>query len=346
MNCLGRAIGLLAPFLVVPSLKAQPFPVPVPVPIAIAPVPGISINFAKARNNSLFTFSYNRGFGLVPNYGYGGIGPFGPISPIAPSFASTRFTQIVIQGPPIVLPPPAPPFFFPEDPPVRGPLAGRVMPMRPEEEPEVFPPVIEIPKDRNKVKQPDPPAPKKEEPPKKEVPPPPPPDPDRLLPRQPMNPDPRQESLRQLDLGKEAFERGEYGRAAERFRQASDLAPTSALPHFYLAQAQLAMGNHRRAFDILQVGLRLQPDWARQPFQPLALYGDHGNDYAEQIRLMEDLVLATPNDPVILFLAAYQLWFDGRREEARPLFERAAPAMPDPGMTERFLQALPGRDTL
>jgi hypothetical protein len=106
------------------------------------------------------------------------------------------------------------------------------------------------------------------------------------------------------------------------------------------------MGNHRRAFDVLQVALRLQPDWPRQAFRPIDLYGENAADYAEQSRLLEELLADNPADPVILFLTAYQFWFDGRREEARPLFERAAPALPNPGVADRFLQALPGGDIL
>jgi hypothetical protein len=354
-------LALAACLAVVPMVPAQPFPVPIPVPtpfpivqpipVAVLPTPGLSVGFAVGGKRSLFTFNYNSGgYGVYPYYGYG----FG-YPAIAPPFASTNITQVFVQRPPILIPPAALPPFLQDDPaPAAGPLFGRILPPRPDDE-DAFPPQLDRPmpdREPGKLRPMDPkpavpPIPKQEEPPKKEAPPPPPPPPpDRLLPRQPPNPDPRQESVRLFDLGREAFARGEYGRAAERFRQAADLAPLSPLPYFYLAQAQLALGNHRRAFDALQVGLRLQPDWVREPFRPIDLYEDNPADYAEHLQLLMDLATATPDDPVILFLTAYQLWFDGRREEARPLFERAAPVLPDPNLVNRFLRTLPGGDVL
>jgi hypothetical protein len=48
----------------------------------------------------------------------------------------------------------------------------------------------------------------------------------------------------------------------------------------------------------------------------------------------------------LLFLSAYHLWFDGRKEEAGPLFRRAMRGAADPGVIERFLRALPAAPEL
>jgi hypothetical protein len=40
----------------------------------------------------------------------------------------------------------------------------------------------------------------------------------------------------------------------------------------------------------------------------------------------------------LLFLLAYQLWFDGQQAEARKLFVRAAAVTPDKTFIDRFLQ--------
>jgi tetratricopeptide (TPR) repeat protein len=224
--------------------------------------------------------------------------------------------------------PPVPPPPLAEEPPLPGKEAGGFRPLEPD--------------NRERARQPVPAGPPKDEPRKPIEPPP----PDRLMPRLPVNPDPRVESLRQIELGKGAFARQEYGQATERFRQAAELAPANALPQFLLAQAHLALGNHRRAFDALLIGLRHQPDWPTQPFRPIELYDDNQGDYAEDLRLLDNLLNTFPDDPVLQFLSAYQLWFDGRRDEARPLFEKAAPALPDPSIVDRFLQALPSSDII
>src|SRR5207253_882654 len=118
------------------------------------------------------------------------------------------------------------------------------------------------------------------------------------------------------------------------------------LSHLLLGQAHLALGNYRRSFDALLTGLRLNPDWPRQPFGPGELYGENVIEYAEHLRLLEALLAEAPDDPVLLFLTGYQLWFDGRRDEARAMLLRAAPVLPDPFVVERFLKALPSGDPI
>src|SRR5439155_2525697 len=131
-------------------------------------------------------------------------------------------------------PPPPPP--MPElrvEPPDEPPLPGR--------DAGVFRPLD--PDNRDRARRPV--VPPKEQPKRDPVPPP----PERPLPPPPMKQNPVDEGQRQLELGKEAFARGEYGRAAERFRQAVDLMPANPLAHLLLGQAQLALGNNPRAFD-------------------------------------------------------------------------------------------------
>ncbi len=356
MKRLGRPLALLLLPLVAPALPAQIIVGPVgPAPVVVVPGPGLSINYSKVRKNAAFSFSYRSG-------GYALYGPYGPgYGLVGPGYSSTRFTQIIVQPPPVIVP--APGILIPADaPPVLGPLAvvpGRGI-LEGRELPEV-PPMADVepplpgkdagifrpldPDNREKARRPVPPPPPKEEQPP-DRPKPPAPVPDRPLPRPRPNPDPRLESEQQIELGREAFARGEYGRAAERFRQAADGAPNAPQPSFLIAQAHIALGNYRRAFDALQVGLRLDPDWPAQPFRPIEMYGELVTDHADHTQALEDLLAAMPDDPVMVFLTAYQLWFDGRRDEAKLLFQKAAPVLPDPNVVDRFLQRLPGGDVL
>lgn len=181
-------------------------------------------------------------------------------------------------------------------------------------------------------------------PPPEPIPPPPPPPPVNVppLPRPPEpQADPVAESARLLGIGKAAFADQEYGRAAERFLQAAKLAPNDAMPRFLHAQALLAQGKYLDAVDSIGVGLALQPDWPLKRFQPLELYGQHVAAYPEHLRRLEDTLSKHPNDAALMFLYAYQLWFDGRKDEARALFQRARPGVPDPVLVDRFLQAKP-----
>ncbi len=191
---------------------------------------------------------------------------------------------------------------------------------------------------------PPPPVPPPAQPPAKPpAPPAPPPGP---LPELPMPPaplhDPDAEYARLLKLGRDAFANLEYGRAADRFRQAAAVAPNRATPWFFLAQTLFAQGKYHDAVDAIHAGMVLQPDWPSAPFQPLDLYGPHPADYADQLTALRDALDRRPGDPDLLFLDAYALWFDGRKDEARPLFQKALPGAVDPGMVLRFLRAAAG----
>jgi hypothetical protein len=160
------------------------------------------------------------------------------------------------------------------------------------------------------------------------------------LPLPPPVPDPKTENARLATVGREAFAAGAYGRAAEFFRRATAAAPGEPLAYFFLAQAYFALGKYHDAVDAIHAGLRLQPDWPHTRFRLRDLYGAHDAAFLDHLRRVEDALARHPHDPVLLFLYAYQLWFDGRQDEARAVFRRAAAVTPDTGAIERFLPAL------
>jgi hypothetical protein len=151
----------------------------------------------------------------------------------------------------------------------------------------------------------------------------------------------RVENAHQIALGKEAFARGEYGRAERRFQQAAAALPGDPLAHFLLAQARLARGHYPEALAEIQAGLRLRLDWPTVVFRPRDLYGTRSADYTAQLQNLAAALAQYPNDPDLLFLYAYQLWFDDRQWIAALLFGRSRQLAPDPGPSDRFLQVAP-----
>jgi hypothetical protein len=141
--------------------------------------------------------------------------------------------------------------------------------------------------------------------------------------------------------GQKAFAMGEYARAERCFQLAGQVAPGEAVSFFFLAQAQFAMGKYQEAVENIQAGLRLDPHWPLSPFQPGKLYEGEPGEFTEQLRHLAEVLGRFPDDPFLLFLMGYQLWFDGKPDEARQWFARAAALTPDKAFLNLFIKAKP-----
>jgi hypothetical protein len=171
-------------------------------------------------------------------------------------------------------------------------------------------------------------------------------EPERPAPRPPQ-PRPGANGLDDKDRlavpGLEAFRRGEYARAERRWQQATVALADEPRNYFLLAQAQMAQGKYQEAVASIHAGLRRDPDWPRARFRPGDLYGPDAPDFPNHLQQLQEALERFPNDPVLLFLFGCQLWFDGRQEEAREFFERAAKVALDRTFIDRFLEARPGK---
>lgn len=314
------------------------------------------INYTRVRGNSVLSISASTGprAVLVP---VGGpvIGPpvyypayYGPYG-IRERYTSIRITPppIIVVQPPLIgepiprrrLLPDDDEDLFPlpqarlNDPPPPAPLPGR--------DAGVFRPIDQDNRDRAARPVPLEPAPPPMEKPQPAPPPPEPPD----MPRRGFVPvaavNPRDEAARLVALGRDHFAAREYGRAAERFRQALRASPNEGQTQFLLAQALIALGKYSAAVDAVHEGMAILPDWPREKFQPLALYGDNVADYPAHLGRLEAALSRHADDPELLFLQAYALWLDGRRDDARPLFEKALRKPRDARVIQQFLQAMP-----
>jgi hypothetical protein len=156
--------------------------------------------------------------------------------------------------------------------------------------------------------------------------------------------DPKLAYAQQITLGKEAFAAGEYGRAERRFEQAATIRADEPEAHFLLAQAQFALGKYQEASAAIQAGLRSKPSWPNSGFQVRPLYGANVQDFSDQLKRLADALAKYPEDPALLFLYGYELWFDNRRDEARVIFQRARSTTSDPTFCDRFLDPPPAPD--
>jgi hypothetical protein len=329
MSCSRWPAALMAACVGATQAPAQALLVPAPYPSG-----GLSYTAAKGhRILSLYLSSGpTPGFVLGPSL-------FGP-------FGYSRFGQMTVfyaTPPPLLVGPLAGPRLIPEERPPRmpeadadqpeelplpGQPAGRFRPLEPGNRARAQEPVKPEPPEKVKPPLPKPPEPPPVKPPEK--------------PKEAPKPPPQQaeqepDFARLVALAREAFAKREYGRAAERLRQAIALAPREPEARFLLGQVQFGLGKYGDAVEAIHLGLAVQPDWPNAAFRPLDLYGPHVADYSADLRRLEDVLNQHPDDPVLLFLYAYELWFDGRKEEARPLFQRAATCGADAADVGRFL---------
>jgi hypothetical protein len=287
---------------------------------------GIGIGFTGRRVTGFVTSGYA---------GYGYAYPRGVIG--YPSYGrSVSVSNITIISPP---PPPAQPIIIMPPPPViieaqrdpeiniRDPIVIRPRRPAPEEMPVELPgapaggfrPIR--PEDRARAQQPaNPDVPVK--PP--------------IV--KPVQPPAKNEYERLLARGRDAFNEQQYGRSLRLYQQATEARPDQPLGYFLLAEAQLALGKYREAVAAIHSGLKLQRDWPASKFQPRKLYEANAADYAQHMDQLAGALRQNRQDPALLFLYAYELWFDGQEDEARLLFRRAAKLVADPRFIELFLQ--------
>jgi Tetratricopeptide repeat len=140
-----------------------------------------------------------------------------------------------------------------------------------------------------------------------------------------------------IEDGRTAFARGEYGRALEQFRQAVMIAPAESTGYFLLSQAQFAIGKYDEAVVSIKLGLELRSDWPMSRFDSRAPYKLNGAAFDFHIRNLRAALDAAPDDLRLLFLLGVELWFDDKRDEARPLFQKAARLARDPAPILTFL---------
>lgn len=170
--------------------------------------------------------------------------------------------------------------------------------------------------------------------------------PEAVPPKRPVDelleprPEPIAEARRLVELGIRAFREEDYGIAALRFRQATEIDRTSSRAFFLLGWAEYAFGNYRDAVGAIREGLRLQPVWPATEFRPkLELYDGRPDAWALHRERLVETQKRRPRDGDYLFLLGVIDWFGDRRRDALEWFRQAAPLLPDRAPVDLFLKS-------
>lgn len=243
--------------------------------------------FFQVRTGPYSSFTYSAG-GYGYGYGYGSI--YGPV----PSWYY-GYPGIPIVNNPIQVQQPIVINNIIQAPPA---LPAPAVPPRP--------PVIPAEFDRVAVPapKPPPPAPKK-----------------RVEPAKPLLGQP--DADRVAEAGRKAFVDGQYGRALELFQRVATITPDEPSVYFLISQAQFALGKYREAVTAIAAGMSLRVDWSDARFVSRDLYWKKPAVFDDHLHALRQAVEAFPDDPGLLFLLGHELWFDGKRDEARLLVLKA-----------------------
>lgn len=325
MKGLRWLLALAASLLVGIDVHAQGVLVASPYAGGVVSVGGATV--VRGRHFSLT-------LGGVYNYGYLLTAPVIAYPVVPPPIV--RQVTVVYGVPTLVPPPPVADMASFMDLVARQRDARDGAPGAPTQPRSPMPEERKAPPERVPAPQQVPEAPRRQEPPPPKPAEPPPPIPERKRPE----PTPAAEFARHIVEGKDAFAVKSYGLALQHFRRAASIKPQDELGYVLQVEALFALGKYREAVEMIHATLLLKPSWPSTLFHPRDLY-EAAADYEERIKTLEQTLAARANDPVLLFLYAYQLWFDGRKDEARPVFERALPLVQDKSGIERFLQAMP-----
>jgi hypothetical protein len=167
------------------------------------------------------------------------------------------------------------------------------------------------------------PAPKPAKAAKVPVVPPPPPPPRVEVEQAPRKPLGRVDADRLAEAGRKAFTAGQYGRGLELFQRAAEITPNEASAHFLVSQAEFALGKYHEAVTAIVAGMAVRADWPDARFVVRDLYWKSPEVFDDHLRALRQAVDAFPDNPELLLLLGHQLWFDGKPDEARPLFRKA-----------------------
>lgn len=143
---------------------------------------------------------------------------------------------------------------------------------------------------------------------------------------------------KELQVGNQALAAGQNTVALRHYEAAGQAQPLEPLPLFHQAQAQIALGQYAKAATLVQRGLKWQPAWPQADFSARAFYGDRGTAYDQHLAALAGAIERSPNDDSLLFLMGYELWFDGKKDQAKVLFKRAASLTLDTAAIDRFLK--------
>ena len=131
-------------------------------------------------------------------------------------------------------------------------------------------------------------------------------------------------AMRYIGFGDSYFAKQKYSEAYDRYKKAAQAGPSVADASFRQAFVLSAMGKYGDAVKAVKEGLKINPDWPTSDFRLSELYGVDENVKQANLNAMIRDAGHDPTDSNVALLLGIHYYFDDRREDAKPLLQRAA----------------------
>jgi hypothetical protein len=155
------------------------------------------------------------------------------------------------------------------------------------------------------------------------------------------NPKARDRARQFVEFGDAQFRARNLAGAYDRYKKAAEAAPDLGEAWFRQGHVLADLGRYDQAATAFRRGLALRPDWPTGGFRLADLYGDNRAALASMFEAIEQALAARPANANAQYVAAVQLFFDGRLELARTAFQRALKLGEAASNIEPFLKSSP-----
>lgn len=142
---------------------------------------------------------------------------------------------------------------------------------------------------------------------------------------------------RLITIGDRLFRAENLRRASERYGQALAIAPQSAAPRVRLAQLALIRGQYGEAANLFREAQAAEPGWLINAPDIQSIYGEPA-DFAAPLSRLETHLQVQPNDRDGWLVLGAQWYLSGRTRRAADIFLRLSDRAADPTLTA-FLAA-------
>ncbi|MBM4001725.1 MAG: hypothetical protein FJ295_00340 [Planctomycetes bacterium] len=135
----------------------------------------------------------------------------------------------------------------------------------------------------------------------------------------------RDRCQRYAEIGDHHFSRQNYESALQQYQQASAAAPDLAMPLFRQTLAYVATRRYDAALNACLKGIRLDPDFVRNPFSLDSVYGPDNAAKNSHLEMLAGRALDQPRDATPIVLLGVMQLLDSDRERAEKFLRAALP---------------------